>query len=182
MTDRIYLRPPAQTDREPLVSLAKCSTTLHGEWVSPPTDASAFEQYLQRQQEANYESRVVCLRATKEIVGVINVSEIVRGAFRSGYLSYWVFSPFERHGYLREGLNAMLREMFQSLELHRLEANIQPDNHASIALVKRCGFRKEGYSPRYLRIGGRWRDHERWALTVEDWQSLLEPRSEKQTL
>ena len=57
-----------------------------------------------------------------------------------------------------------LQHAFKSMKLHRLEANIQPGNAASIALVRSCGFSKEGYSPRYLKIGGRWRDHERWAI------------------
>jgi ribosomal-protein-alanine N-acetyltransferase len=62
------------------------------------------------------------------------------------------------------GLKHVIRYGFRKLGLHRLEANIQPDNVASIALVRTCGFSKEGYSPRYLKIRGRWRDHERWAL------------------
>jgi ribosomal-protein-alanine N-acetyltransferase len=62
------------------------------------------------------------------------------------------------------GLRAVVRHAFAKLKLHRLEANIQPTNVASIALVQACGFTKEGYSPRYLKIGGRWRDHERWAI------------------
>ena len=70
----------------------------------------------------------------------------------------------EGQGLMREGLQAAVRDAFRSLKLHRLEANIQPANAASIALVRACGFSKEGYSPRYLKIGGRWRDHERWAI------------------
>ncbi|MET0167931.1 MAG: GNAT family protein, partial [Vicinamibacterales bacterium] len=61
-------------------------------------------------------------------------------------------------------LHAVIRHAFLSLKLHRLEANIQPGNTKSIALVRACGFAKEGYSLRYLKIGGRWRDHERWAI------------------
>jgi ribosomal-protein-alanine N-acetyltransferase len=69
---------------------------------------------------------------------------------------------------MREGIRLTLRHAFGPLKLHRLEANIQPDNAPSLALVKGAGFRLEGYSPRYLKIGGRWRDHERWAILAED--------------
>ena len=69
---------------------------------------------------------------------------------------------------MEAGLRAMLREAFGPLGLHRLEANIQPDNTRSIDLVKRLGFRLEGVSPGYLKIHGRWRGHERWAISRED--------------
>jgi [ribosomal protein S5]-alanine N-acetyltransferase len=55
------------------------------------------------------------------------------------------------------------------MKLHRLEANIQPSNTRSIRLVKRLGFRREGHSPRYLKVAGRWRDHQRWAMVSENW-------------
>jgi ribosomal-protein-alanine N-acetyltransferase len=104
------------------------------------------------------------MRGSGEMVGVVNISEIVRGAFRSGYLGYYAFTPFERRGLMTEGLSLVVDEAFGGLGLHRLEANVQPDNGASIRLVRRLGFRREGYSPRYLKINGRWRDHERWAI------------------
>lgn len=110
---------------------------------------------------------LICRRDSGEIVGVVNISEIVRGAFRSGYLGYYAFRPFERSGLMTEGLSLVIGQAFRRLDLHRLEANIQPGNEASIRLVRRLGFRREGYSPRYLKIEGRWRDHERWAILAD---------------
>jgi [ribosomal protein S5]-alanine N-acetyltransferase len=99
----------------------------------------------------------------------VELSQIAGGNFRSAYLAYHTGAPFARQGYMREGLTAALDRGFRRLKLHRVEANIQPHNRASIRLVRSLGFRREGYSPRYLKIGGRWRDHERWALLAEDW-------------
>jgi ribosomal-protein-alanine N-acetyltransferase len=70
---------------------------------------------------------------------------------------------------MTEGLSLLLREAFRTCKLHRVEANIRPENAPSKRLVERMGFRLEGYSPRYLRVDGKWRDHERWAITIEDW-------------
>ncbi len=72
---------------------------------------------------------------------------------------------------MTEGLELVLEHAFTDLSLHRLEANIQPGNDASIALARRCGFVKEGVSERYLKINGRWRDHERWAIRSEQWRA-----------
>ncbi len=115
-------------------------------------------------QEPENRGFLVCERETDSLVGVINVTNIVLGLFRSAYLGYYAFAGFERQGLMHEGLRAVIRHAFQSMRLHRLEANIQPGNAASIALARSCGFAKEGFSPRYLKIGGRWRDHERWAI------------------
>ena len=104
-----------------------------------------------------------------ELAGAININEIVRGSFRSGYLGYNAFVPHNGRGYMTTGLRAVVSRAFRQLRLHRLEANIQPDNAASRRLVKRLGFKLEGFSPRSLKIAGKWRDHERWAVTVENW-------------
>jgi len=106
-------------------------------------------------------------KATGEIVGMVNVSEIVRGALRSAYLGYCAFAPHQRQGLMTEALRLALAHVFGPLKLHRVEANIQPGNKPSISLVRKLGFRREGYSPRYLKIRGRWRDHERWALLAD---------------
>ncbi len=103
-------------------------------------------------------------------MGVVNVIEIVRGALQGAYLGYYLFHPFGGRGYMTDGLRLVIDRAFGELALHRLEANIQPDNKRSIRLVKRLGFRREGRSPRYLKVGGRWRDHERWALLREEWR------------
>ena len=89
-------------------------------------------------------------------------------------------APFAGQGYMTEAIQLMLRYAFKQLRLHRLEANIQPGNIASIALVRRAGFVREGYSRRYLKICGQWRDHERWAIIAEDWKPRnLKSRSTK---
>jgi len=100
-----------------------------------------------------------------------NLSEIVRGSFQSAYLGYYALAPHAGDGYMSEGLELVLQAAFRNLKLHRVEANIQPRNAASLALVKRAGFRREGFSPRYLKVCGRWRDHERWAMLVDDWRA-----------
>jgi [ribosomal protein S5]-alanine N-acetyltransferase len=71
---------------------------------------------------------------------------------------------------MSQGISLAIDRAFYTLGLHRVEANIQPENKPSINLVKRLGFVKEGFSQRYLKINGEWRDHERWALTVENWR------------
>ena len=157
------VRPSARRSAE-FVAAVHQSQRLHGRWVKPPATASAYRVYLRRLRRPTHEGYFICLRDSDELVGVVNISEIVRGAFRSGYLGYYAFRPYERQGLMTEGLRLVVRDAFRRLGLNRLEANVQPENHASIRLVRRLGFRREGYSPRYLKIQGRWRDHERWAL------------------
>jgi ribosomal-protein-alanine N-acetyltransferase len=168
---RILEVPSAKRQTEFLLAAAR-SRTLHEPWVSPPRTEAAFIRYLDRLRLPNYAGFWV-LTPSRELAGVITLSEIVRGNFRSAYLGYYAFVPHNSQGHLTDGLRAVVSHAFKRLDLHRLEANIQPGNHASRALVQRLGFRHEGLSPRYLRIGGEWRDHERWAITAEEWGQVL---------
>ncbi len=113
---------------------------------------------------------MVC-SSENNIIGVFNLSEIVHGCFQSAYLGFYVSKDYVGKGLMSEGLQLLLNKAFVELSLHRIEANIQPANNSSIFLVQRNGFRKEGFSPRYLKIDNEWRDHERWALTIEDWKN-----------
>jgi len=166
VTARVRIRPPVQGDMPEFVRAAQRSAALHRPWVTAPTTAQQYRDYLQRMvPPANY-AFLVCRRDDDALVGVINLTHIVRGAFKSGYLGYYAFAGHEGQGLMREGLTLVVRHAFKVLKLHRLEANIQPHNAPSIALAKACGFRREGFSPLYLKIGGRWRDHERWAIVA----------------
>jgi ribosomal-protein-alanine N-acetyltransferase len=139
--------------------------------VNPPATPKQFAAFIERMVPPVNHSFLVCTRKGEEPAGVINITNIVMDPFRSGYLGYYAFAGFEQHGFMKEGLIAVVWHAFRKLKLHRLEANIQPANVASIALVRACGFEREGYSPRYLKINGRWRDHERWAIRAS--QSTL---------
>lgn len=164
MSTGIRIRHPELNDCREFLARVRASRGLHYPWVTPPSTTAQFNSYVRRMQGPDYCGFLVCHAQTEEIAGVINISNIVLGFFRSAYLGYYAFADFERQGFMREGLQAVIRHAFRNLKLHRLEANIQPDNVASIALVRSLGFSKEGYSPRYLKICGRWRDHERWAI------------------
>jgi ribosomal-protein-alanine N-acetyltransferase len=153
-----------------LIALNRASSRLHRGFASPPVNDRQFADYLRRNELPDQACFMVRRAEDAAIVGVMNLSQIVHGFFRSAYLGYYAVEPFAGRGYMREGLTLLLDYAFKVLKLHRVEANIQPQNAASKALVERAGFKLEGYSPRYLKVCGRWRDHERWALLVEDWK------------
>jgi len=166
---RIRLERASLRHAAAFVEAVQRSRKLHARWVSPPASLEAFQDYLQSKRGASHVSYFV-VAEPEQLVGVININEIVRGLFQSAYIGYYAFAPHHGRGYMSLGLAAVVRRAFREHRLHRLEVSIQPANRASIALATRVGFRREGFSPRYLKIGGRWRDHERWAMTVEDWK------------
>ena len=163
----VKLRRPILADTEEFIALMQQSQSLHHPWCFPPTTEKAFAKYVNSRARENQDGFLLCHTQSYTIMGVINLNEIVRGCFQSAYLGYYIGAPFVGQGYMREALTLVVTYAFGELGLHRLEANIQPQNTASIALVNRCGFSKEGFSPRYLKIDGVWRDHERWAILAD---------------
>jgi ribosomal-protein-alanine N-acetyltransferase len=166
----VLLRRPSARDQSTFLSLIEGSRRAHRPWVEPPTDADEFRAWMRRGRRPDFEGLLVCVAGSGEIAGVTNLSQISRGSQQNADLGYYGFTPLARCGHMTQGVQLTLRYAFTTLGLHRVEVNVQPDNARSIALAERCGFRHEGFSPRYLKIGGRWRDHIRYAITVEDWR------------
>jgi ribosomal-protein-alanine N-acetyltransferase len=159
----VYLRKPNHNDKDSIIAAYNRSKELHEPYTFAPADIDAYLTQPHRY--------LLCHKDSHEILGTFNIANIVRGWFQSGYLGYEVFVPFQQQGFMHQGLKLIIEEAFISLNLHRLEANIQAGNISSIKLVAKAGFAKEGYSKNYLRIGGKeWKDHERWAIVNENWQ------------
>ena len=166
---RIQLDSPRMADAIELLALVRNSREAHRPWVSPPATPLGIRRLILRNGSDSHDMLLARRRTDGRIVGVFDLSQIYRGGFQNAYLGYWAGAAFIGQGYMAEALPLVLRHAFRTLRLHRLEANIQPGNTRSIMLVRRAGFRLEGVSPRYLKILGRWRDHQRWAITREDW-------------
>ncbi|MFI6518112.1 GNAT family N-acetyltransferase [Spirillospora sp. NPDC050679] len=163
---RVELRPLTLADQDEFCSLARASTGLHQPWMQLPATAPEFRTWMRRFDDGTNLGFLVRVVETGAAAGMININSIIRGRYQGASLGYAAFAASAGRGYMTEGLAIALRHAFHDLRLHRLEANIQPDNKASLAVVRRLGFHYEGLSPAYLYIDGAWRDHERWAITA----------------
>ncbi|HEX5046879.1 MAG TPA: GNAT family protein [Gammaproteobacteria bacterium] len=163
------LERPSRRREDEYLAAVRRSRALHRRFVTTASTREEYRDYLRRARRKNQESFFVVIAATGELAGVVNVNEIVRHSEQSGSLGYYAFAPHSGSGLMREGLALAIDRAFGELGLHRLEANIQRGNRRSTALVRGLGFRHEGTARGYLKIGGRWRDHERWALLKDDW-------------
>jgi len=113
----------------------------------------------------------VCLRdndGVDRLVGHINLGNIVRRAFSSAYVGYWVDSRVAGRGVIPTALALAVDHAFGAGGLHRVEINIRPENAPSRRVVEKLGFREEAYHPRYMHIDGQWRDHLGYAMTAEE--------------
>lgn len=166
---RVFLSKPDADCETEILDASRRSGDLHHPWVFPPNNHHDYESYLERIREGRTIGFLVRCTSGEGLAGVINVSEPVMGVFRSAYLGFYAFSGFAAKGYMTEAVSLLLDYAFEELGFHRLEANVQPANFASSRIVERLGFRKEGFSPRYLLIDGAWRDHDRWAILSDEW-------------
>jgi ribosomal-protein-alanine N-acetyltransferase len=168
---RIRIDALTQADEQAFLAAVGRSQSLHADWVKPPATVDAFAGYLERASRSDFATFLVRRADDRALAGVINISHIIGEPLSSAFVGFYALEPFSRQGHMRAGLQLALAHVFDVLSLHRIEANIQPANIASIAFVQSLGFRREGFSPKYLRVAGEWRDHERWALLAEEFSS-----------
>lgn len=167
---RVILKKVSLRDEHDFLSAARSSIELHKDWVKVPRTARAFRSYAREMRTSDDIAFLVRRSDTGELAGVIELHDIFMGNFCNAYVIYYAFAGHTRQGLITEALLEVARIAFSKLKLHRLEANIQPENRSSCRLARACGFRKEGLSPKFLKKGGEWRDHERWALLSTDSQ------------
>jgi ribosomal-protein-alanine N-acetyltransferase len=174
--ERVVLTRPRVVDGREFLEAVAASRALHEPWVNPPSTPGDYRRFLARGRLPDHATFLARARSDGRLVGVVNVSNIVEGSFRSAHLGYYGFRGATGTGLMTEALALVVDHAFGPMGLHRLEANVQPGNTRSRALAQRLGFRREGFSPRYLEIGGAWRDHDRFAITAEEWRRSGPPQ------
>lgn len=172
--ENLRLRRVSEADQSAFLNATRKSRELHQPWIFPPVSAQAFRDWVK--DDPRRERYLVWHGASAEsqqLVGYVGINELTWGVFENGCLGYWATAAHAGQGHLGAALSLLIGHVFsrQPRRLHRLEANVQPTNEASRRLVQGLGFRLEGLSPRFLKLGGSWRDHERWAITREDWRA-----------
>lgn len=168
---KVFLRYVTLDDFEEMRELFEASRKFYKGLIDTPDTIEKFTPYVARNESDANECFVICRKTDEKIAGSINLSQIFRKSFQNAYLGYSLGVNDTGKGFMTEAVELILRFAFYDLKLHRIEANVQPENLPSIAVLKRCGFTREGFSRKYLKIAGRWRDHERFAIIREDWQS-----------
>jgi len=163
-TERVKLRKLKNSDATEFLSNSSQSKALHKSWVIVPRTKKQFKAYVQEMDTDSNKAFAVIHQASQAMVGVVELRDIFHFDFKNSYITYYAFEHYARQGLMTSAVLNVITIAFKKLKLHRLEANIQPDNQASIALAKACGFKKEGFSPKFIKKGGKWKDHERWAL------------------
>jgi ribosomal-protein-alanine N-acetyltransferase len=168
--NRVHLEQPSSRREREFLDAVLRSRALHRGFVAAPATPVEYRHYLRRSRRDSQESFLIVEAASDALAGVVNINDIVRHYEQSGRLGYYAFLPWAGTGLMYSGLRLVVGRAFRELGLHRLEANVQRSNRRSIALVEGLGFKREGTARGYLKIGNRWRDHERWALLKEDWR------------
>jgi [ribosomal protein S5]-alanine N-acetyltransferase len=169
---RVHLERPASSREREYLDACHRSRSLYRGLVAAAAAPADYRDLLERSAWPSQESFFVVTAASGQLAGVVNILDITRNAASFGRLAYFAFVPHTGSGLMREGVGQVIDVAFRELDLARLDADIQPGNRRSRALVERLGFRRGSATRLQLKIGSRWREHERWTLLCADWPAV----------
>lgn len=175
-SERVMLRTPQMSDYPAWAELRANSRDFLMPWeplwapdeLSRASFRRRVRHYLRDLREDVGYALFIYDINTDELVGGLTLCNVRRGVTQSCTLGYWVGANYANKGYMTAAVRAVVPFVFDSLELHRLEAACLPTNTASIRLLERTGFKREGIARKYLRINGAWQDHLLYALLDSD--------------
>lgn len=175
-TERVLLRTPQMSDYPAWAELRATSRDFLMPWepLWPPDELSRasfrrrVRHYLRDLREDVGYALFIYDRTRNALVGGLTLCNVRRGVTQACTLGYWVGARYAKQGYMTAAVRAVVPFVFDTLELHRLEAACLPSNTASVRLLEKTGFHREGLARRYLRINGVWQDHLLYALLESD--------------
>jgi [ribosomal protein S5]-alanine N-acetyltransferase len=171
---RTHLRAPVLEDFSQWRDLRQCSKHFLEAWEPIWRDdellLSSFRKRIAHYSKLSHDDQAypffIC-NHEGTLLGAITISNLRRGVAQMATLGYWIGAPFAHQGFMTDALAATITFARNELELHRLEAACLPTNTASLQLLHRAGFVREGYAASYLKINGQWEDHVLWGLRLE---------------
>ncbi|MDP2409393.1 MAG: GNAT family protein [Pseudolabrys sp.] len=172
----VILRAPQSSDHAEWAALRESSRSFLTPWepIWPADDLTrgAFRRRLKRYAEDQRNDLAYAFLIFRSednaLVGGLTLANIRRGVAQAGSIGYWIGAPFARRGYMSAAMRALVPFGFRTLRLHRLEAACIPGNAASVRLLEKTGFTREGYARAYLCINGVWQDHLLYARLQDD--------------
>jgi ribosomal-protein-alanine N-acetyltransferase len=175
-TERVLLRTPQMSDYPAWAELRATSRDFLMPWeplwspdeLSRASFRRRVRHYLRDLREDVGYALFIYDRTRNALVGGLTLCNVRRGVTQACTLGYWVGARYAKQGYMTAAVRAVVPFVFDTLELHRLEAACLPSNTASVRLLEKTGFHREGLARRYLRINGVWQDHLLYALLESD--------------
>jgi len=172
----VVLRVPQMTDCSEWVALRETSrdflTPWEPTWPADDLTRASFRRRIKRYSEDHRNdltySFFIFRKQGDVLVGGLTLANIRRGCAQSGSLGYWMGAPYARQGNMTAAVNAIIPFAFGTLKLHRIEAACIPANVASVRLLEKTGFKREGFARQYLCINGVWQDHWLYARLKDD--------------
>ena len=172
----VTLRAPVASDFVPWGELRNRSREFlvpwEPQWAQEDLSRTAFKRRVRQYHKDRREGRAypffVFRSVDSQIVGGVTISNIRRAVSQTCSLGYWVGEPYARQGHMSAAVASLIPYVFETLGLHRIEAACLPNNQASIGLLTKVGFEREGYARKYLKINGEWQDHILFARLRDD--------------